>query len=978
MSSPNDCAILQENEQLHQTTDSLRRELSTLRQQFANAVSLTSKFEESSRLNSKYSEQIQQLKAQVDDLKNRLQIQAQSQSDRDQEFQLQRDELERSYKSQIEGLNSELSDQKQSFRHDIDKLRRDNVTLTQNLSESASKLSQAQEELKEVYGAATDGFQTTVSDLQTLIYCFSVREEKQEEPPHPPPPVECPAKDDKTAPLRGRIRSLKRSLRDLQESKQHELEVQMHLCDEKCQEHELHLEELRNQNERLANQCAELRQTKETLIQDNGKLHTQLKCNAAEWEAKRIDEQLETERTVNQLTATVQSLEDKNEVLKKQIQPLIVKMKSLQSEHRDLAQNLKESQEKVASLSQANDFLSAELKLSNEERDKAHSELKALHKRAKELLRTAKEFQAGLNEKTTENAKLTNKIDHLTAIVDTQRSDLEKIGSEREEFAGLLERQTAAAAKFEALLREQVLATEKAESESRATLQKLIVATEPVDEISLLLLAVESLGGFPAELIQVIQDVAKNPTIRPPSKMKQIFVVIHEWYSAHSQRADSELEAQQAKLFETEQAIHSFARFLARLFPSANVDFDAAPSNEHIQSQFENYVKQSRNDLQKMKQAAADIESHTLPLLLELESESLAEAKEKVLEMKAALDEDLRRHSFLKERLKATQKAARAKVADLSRSLATLTSQVRELEEELTTLKSNYSQLQCEFSAFQRDSAARLEEREAKVCENQLSYSAQVQEFESQLAALVDELKAVRLAHHKTQESNILLESELARLETTNKLLNSSLAKRALAIQRLKKKAVEVSTRARQRIESERELNNRKLEKVVSRLEEWVSHLEVESAKWKQTAAQLEARNAKLRAENDDLSIRLQSTELKMARVMGDFERERKLMTSQMKTEILSSENVFQSKLEEYRVKILEAKRHLIDFVIQQFRTVFEVTGAIDDSQFEAFLRSVAGRIAELVRSEANLRQLLNLGPKQSIEDAVSSLLLRV
>jgi hypothetical protein len=56
----------------------------------------------------------------------------------------------------------------------------------------------------------------------------------------------------------------------------------------------------------------------------------------------------------------------------------------------------------------------------------------------------------------------------------------------------------------------------------------LIVATEPVDEISLLLLAAESVDSFPVELTQIVQDVTKNPTIGAPSKMKQIFIVIHE------------------------------------------------------------------------------------------------------------------------------------------------------------------------------------------------------------------------------------------------------------------------------------------------------------------------------------------------------------------------------------------------------------------------------------------------------------------
>jgi hypothetical protein len=137
-----------------------------------------------------------------------------------------------------------------------------------------------------------------------------------------------------------------------------------------------------------------------------------------------------------------------------------------------------------------------------------------------------------------------------------------------------------------------------------------------------------------------------------------------------------------------------------------------------------------------------------------------------------------------------------------------------------------------------------------------------------------------------------------------------------------------------------------------------------------------EHRCAQLRKQNDDLSVRLQAAELRIASVTNDFEREKKFLASQTKTELMANENEFQSKLEEYRVKILEAKQNLIGFVTQHFCSVFDVQEVIDESQFESFLQSVAGRVKELIRLETNLRGLLNLGPKQSIEDAVSSLLL--
>jgi chromosome segregation ATPase len=370
------------------------------------------------------------------------------------------------------------------------------------------------------------------------------------------------------------------------------------------------------------------------------------------------------------------------------------------------------------------------------------------------------------------------------------------------------------------------------------------------------------------------------------------------------------------------------------------------------------------------------MENQVVPLLLGLESETLASAPEKVELLKANLQHQNHVIQSLKTRIKSQQKILKVKEAEFLQSDQYSRERYQNLEKELNQSQSICVELQAEIDRLRLEQIGRADEYDTKLQENSIRHIAETQEFENQLSNLIAQLKAAKICSQKIEESKIALEKEICHLENTVKLLNVSLAKKTHENEKMKQRLTEVVHRAKARIKGERDLLQRKSNSVISSLQEQVTVFQVENTKLNHSLATAEDQCSKLQKNNDDLSIRLQAAELRVNRITSDFEREKKVLISQSRTEFLATENEYQSKLEECRMKIKEAKRNLIGFVTQQFCSLFNVSEVIDESQFETFIHSVINRVRELLRIEVNLRGLLALGPKQSIEQAVSSLLL--
>ena len=139
------------------------------------------------------------------------------------------------------------------------------------------------------------------------------------------------------------------------------------------------------------------------------------------------------------------------------------------------------------------------------------------------------------------------------------------------------------------------------------------------------------------------------------------------------------------------------------------------------------------------------------------------------------------------------------------------------------------------------------------------------------------------------------------------------------------------------------------------------------------------AKDAQHKEDVETFKNRTAEAEAQTAKWKEEYSRlqlEKRLLNSQMKTQLRANENSFHQQLDEFRVKLQDAKQNPTAFVTHNFCALFDVKNTLDDSNFETFILNVRNKLSALLALESNLRELLNLGPNQSIEDSVSALLL--
>ena len=965
------CAQAQrENERLVHENDTLKREIEALRSQFAEAVKLSNQFEESAKENVQHVETIQSLNEKIGDLTSRLRISAQSREDLKDSFDRERAEANRQFEQQIELLKQEITERKNDLLVQERESKRKVEEIEKAKVEAEMKLKKAEIELKQIYASASQYFEEPVDDINKIVERFV----KVKEVPVLKEPVQ--EKKCRCAKRKQKIKRLEEQIRYLNETHLKELRDLRAEFDQKESTMNLRFQETENRCERVSEQCEMLKQEKSKLIQEAAKLKTQLKCAAVEAETKRIDENLESEQKIKRLTTQLMETDEKNDTLKKQLQPLMKRVKALQATVKTQEQTLAGKDEEMRTLNEKFSAVSLDLDETSTERDRLKGELTNLHERFQDLLSTAKEYKESLNEIRAENRRLDTSLVSTTHELETSKADLESTRKERDELAEIIESQNKALRQNEALASEQKATIEKLSLDLEDSKQRLVHAVQPINEASLLPLAIEAVENLPEELAKILIDITKNPTIKAPTMLKQVLSVMNQWYQSASQRTRNELGSQKERNGQMSTGLNDFAQMLMRAFPRLDCDFGQVLEDESIRRKIENAIREMEVSIATEKEDKGKLESRIVDLLVEIGADDPGQAKTVVFDMKKELDDKDSQINDVKTKLRSYQKLMKAKQTQHEEEVGKLNGQIKDMETQMTKLKEEYETLQADNSRLNSENTALTEHYEQAMQDQMIQHEAQMKESQASLERLVEEVKLAKGLRQRTEESKVQMEEQMQHLQNTIYHLNSGMDKKNQDVEKMKKKLTEVAGKAKDRIEAEREVIQRKSEKIINHIQSKVTELTTENTRLKKSNTKLEERQEVLRSENEELAMKLQACEMRVESLEKDFEREKKLLSSQMKTQLRANENQFHKQLDELRVKLQDAKRNLIAFVANNFCTLFDVKNVLDDSSFEPFIINIRTKLSSLLALEANLRELLNLGPNQSIEDSVSSLLL--
>jgi chromosome segregation ATPase len=136
-------------------------------------------------------------------------------------------------------------------------------------------------------------------------------------------------------------------------------------------------------------------------------------------------------------------------------------------------------------------------------------------------------------------------------------------------------------------------------------------------------------------------------------------------------------------------------------------------------------------------------------------------------------------------------------------------------------------------------------------------------------------------------------------------------------------------------------------------------------------------RNHELHLSVDDLVLRVQKGELAYQMLQRTYEREKQLMEGNLRHQAIIAENQLRTTVAELSYRIRESRREVIAVVALQFASFFDTENEIDESRLLSVLSEIRCKLLMCIGTGCKIRNLLQIGPTQSIEAEITQVLLK-
>lgn len=974
--------LLEENQKLHQSNAILQNELLTLKDQLTKSLSLSSKLEEAYSKNSELLSQINKLNDEKEDFKHRLQINIQSYRELETSIKSEKENLSTSHTREINNLTNDYNEQINKLQFVIknkdDKIQK----LEQNIKETESDSNKYKTEMQQTYKALSQYFQLDLYRSDDLIHLLSqpitktpTESTKETQTIEVESTIQLEIQNYKStithlkskaqqlcSEYEEKISKLKQSIESIHSN--HEQKVKLY---------ENQIQELKHKNESQSHQMNEIILSKDAVIQENAKLKTQIRCASNECEAKQLNLSLQHNEAINNLTTKLHKAEESNDKLKMQIAPLIDQIKKYKIVYKQCKDQIMHNQQVINQLEFEIENARKDNENLSQKFDDKDKENKKLKENIHELNTEFKTNSIILNEKSAEIEKLKMELEKLSVIIETKKDEYAALENEKDELVKIMHEKDNKIAENEAQLDLSFKKCTNFENELRNVQQKLAAALEPINESSLLPLASWASRTIPEDLMKMITEIANNSSLQLPSKLKQLFCLIIEWYQKMTARISSENEEIKKQIFDNEQRIIEFSQFASYIF---DTDFSNIFRDDQQQKELEKIVNNLRIEASKHEQKVNEYESEMINFLVFMDSNDLNTAREKIESLHQKISNYHEKSKNLKKKIAELTKLSKLKDKEYKTSIEQIKSEKNSIQEELFSSQKEVQNLNSQIILLKSQFEEQSKMSELTLHDQTVEFETKVAEYENQNSSLAQKIEELTILRQQSEESKIPLKTTIMENEKMIQMLHQKIDSKNKQIKEMSKHSEEEAQMLHSKIESELSIFKQKETKYKNLIDKISKENNDDLIKNEKRIEELESQIESLKSENNQFSVTIQSLELRNQTIKADFDRHKRLIESKMRTDFLSNELDFNNKLEECRKKLNETKIKMMGFIASNFCTIFNTKEELNDTNFERFIQNISMKLRSLMNTDWKLRELLKLGPNQSIEDAVSYLLL--
>lgn len=680
------------------------------------------------------------------------------------------------------------------------------------------------------------------------------------------------------------------------------------------------------------------------------------------------DKMFYLEQQKNNLTSENDKLKSEIVEFKKQIHSLVFKLQNSEKNLVVFKTNNTGLEQKVLLLESTIAILEEQINKLNENESAAEDQAKSFNARLNERIAKIKELQTTISNVNIENEKLKQDLFYY-------RGEIKHLAAENETLKKEVNDHQESLSEYKRKFR-------SSEDENKTLSSKLAIATKEVQEIrtklnnhvepeefDLTSLVVWKSVPFPSDLSSMINEIALNDSFKAPAKLKNIFVLIHKWYSDEINKISTDFSSSKANLDKVMDENRELISNIKQLLATIDTSSSEIPDSKTI-SKCKKYIKDLKNDLAKEKDKRMKLDEFLLNIYGVVDTENFADCISKISELKKMAYTLSKSNKMIKEKYKKKIRNYKEQIEGIEQSVHVLYEEKSQLENDIDRANHDIESISLNKKALEETLERISKENDQRIKEIEMTSDLRIAE----LTKKVEELTL--LCNSEIVNKNKLTE-ELENVNQKNLQLEAQVDE-ALSMCEAKNKSVhqlrqqikESEGLWRSRQESQREAIMNKHESIIQDLTQTLDE-------HKDVIKNLENENSCYKQKNSDLELKLRGLELKITSLNSEFQRDKALLESKFRTDKLSLESSYDERIQDYSKKLENDKRNMYALVGMSFSSLCNTTAVLDGVSFERVIKNASDVLKKYVEEDSKLRKMLSLGPEQSVVDAVASYLYR-
>lgn len=972
-----------EVEKLQQENKELQRQIDILKSQFNSSLQTNDQIQKVFQENYDLTNKVRASQAENDDISRRLQISLQ----KIQELT-----------HQVSELKNEKEDLQQNYVKDMEKLKEASqseynkkVSCLKNVISEKEKAIQSfdsasntyQYQLDQIFSAASTYFGRSINELEPLLEILLIEKPKTEEKENislqpSPEPIVIKKDSKKGKYFEEKYNESEKLRKETEAALVRKIDSIIDMYEKKMKEKDNNINDLHQQIKTYKSKVSEYNDFKGEMMKTQSKEKVQHQLTVNEIEAQKLEEITAITKKFNNLDEQFKKEQEKSELLKKQLVITMKKYKNTAKEYDDLTKEMEKLKEANQQLNKDNQQLTLKNRQLELNSNDLNSDLLNLQKKNEELSGQNRAYSNDLNQRIVDLERLKVTISHLVENNNQIKSEIAAANADKQKSLEQVNDTIKLVEDKEKQIQKLNNELTDCKKEYNVIKQKLAVATQPINEDELLPLACWSCTEFPKELSNVLSDLARNRTLKAPTKLRHHLSMIAEWYNSQIERIEKESISIRTEIEKAREMKKEFAQSMKALLPTYEIDFTKIIDCCEERQKFVNFIQKMQITLNQAQAATSEKEAQLSGLLLAMQASTPEEAhsfigsmSEEVNNLNDDVEKTLAKMEKQKIKFEKIESELHKQIDDCNLEIENLRNSLKSQEEINQKLKRMLKNQKFDFES-------KIQDYEHKMREINLVNEAKIIELQNANTQSLDIIAAEKQKTNNLSEEIQKLKDDVANLEKTNKLLTKQKVKEIKGAKELIKQMEDKFNLNEQKLLSANSVLKQKIEKMIEEYKLQIEDYKASIASLSESKQQNETKNNDLTSSINDLTLEKQKLVLQIQSLKNELEREKRLSETAIKTketQLLADRN---RAVEDMRVSMETQKRSLISKVANEFCTLFDVsTSKLDEQNFDLFMSNIRIKLNDLMGMESKLRVLLALGPQQSIVDAVSLLLLK-